>query len=41
MLELLIVSALGAWLFLALRTCVRRRGKTCGGNCARCRGCGK
>lgn len=35
--ELLILLALGAWLFFALRACRRRGG--CGGDCARCKGC--
>lgn len=38
MLELLILSALGLWLVLALRSC-RRRGGGCGGDCAHCPGC--
>ena len=37
MLELLILAALGAWLALALRSCLRRRGKGgCDGCCDRC-----
>ena len=31
MLEVLILAALGVWLALALRSCLRRRGKGCGG----------
>lgn len=31
MLELLILAALGVWLVFALRSCLRRRGKGCGG----------
>ncbi len=39
MLELLILSGLGLWLALALRSC-RRRGGGCSGDCTRCsRGC--
>nr|WP_325253781.1 hypothetical protein [uncultured Oscillibacter sp.] len=38
MLEILILAGLGLWLALALRSC-RRRNKTCGGDCASCRGC--
>ena len=37
MLELLILAALGGWLFLALRSC-RRKGGGCGGSCAGCSG---
>lgn len=37
MLEILILTALGLWLALALRACRRRGG--CGGDCARCTGC--
>ena len=35
MLELLILAALGGWLFLALRSC-RRKGGGCGGSCDGC-----
>lgn len=38
MLEFVILSALGLWLALALRACRRSKG-SCGGDCARCRGC--
>ena len=42
MLELLILAALGIWLGFALRSCFRRRGKGCDGNCANCGGsCGR
>lgn len=37
MLEVLILAALGVWLALALRSCLRRRGKGCG-CCDRCGG---
>ena len=36
MLEILILSGLGLWLVLALRSC-RRRGGGCCRDCARCR----
>lgn len=42
MLELLILSVLGLWLVLALRSCRRRGGGgggCCGGDCAHCPGC--
>ncbi len=42
MLELLILAALGIWLGFAFRSCFRRRGKGCDGNCANCGGsCGR
>lgn len=37
--ELLILLALGVWLFFALRSCRRHPG--CSGDCAHCRGCKK
>lgn len=37
--EVLILLALGAWLFFALRSCLRH--PTCGGDCAHCKGCNK
>ena len=40
MLEGLILTALGLWLVLALRSCLRRKGG-CGGDCAHCSGCGR
>lgn len=40
MLEFFILAVLGAWLALALRACRRHRG-SCGGDCARCPGCGR
>lgn len=40
MLELLILAVLGVWLALALRACRRQKGG-CGGDCARCMGCGR
>lgn len=40
MLEVLILTALGLWLVLALRSCLRRKG-SCGGDCAHCPGCGR
>lgn len=40
MLELLILSALGGWLVIALRACRRQKGG-CGRDCAHCAGCGK
>lgn len=40
MLELLILAALGLWLAAALRACRRQKGG-CGGDCARCAGCGQ
>lgn len=39
MLELLILTALGVWLALALWACRRQKG--CGGDCTRCGRCGK
>ena len=44
MLEVLILAALGVWLALALRSCLRRRGKGwggCVGWCARGGGAGR
>ena len=47
MLEALILALLGVWLFLALRSCLRRKGGcggvcgSCDGRCAQCGGCGK
>lgn len=38
--ELLILAAVGGWLFLALRAW-RRHGGGCGGDCSNCKGCGK
>ena len=40
MLEVLILAALGVWLALALRSCLRRRGKGCGGCDGCCDRCG-
>ena len=40
MLEVLILAALGIWLALALRSCLRRRGKGCGGCDGCCDRCG-
>ncbi|WP_295579745.1 hypothetical protein [uncultured Oscillibacter sp.] len=44
MLEVLILAALGLWLWAALRSC-RRHGGGCGGTCrdcgGRCGGCSK
>lgn len=40
MLEVLILTALGLWLILALRSCLRRKGG-CGADCAHCPGCGR
>ncbi len=37
MLEGLILLALGVWLALALRSCLRSGG--CGGDCSSCAGC--
>ncbi len=41
MLELLILAALGVWLVFALRSCLRRRGKGCGGCDGNCDHCGQ
>ena len=41
MLEVLILAALGVWLALALRSCLRRRGKGCGGCDGNCGHCGQ
>lgn len=40
MLEVLILAVIGVWLVLAVRSCLRRRGKGCDGCCGRCgQGC--
>lgn len=36
--ELLILTIVGVWLVLALRSSIRHKGG-CGGDCAHCRGC--
>ncbi len=36
MLEGIILAALALWLVLALRSCFRRKGGGCGGDCAHC-----
>ena len=36
--ELLILGAVGIWLVIALRFCIRRKGG-CGGDCTHCKGC--
>ena len=41
MLELLILAALVVWLVFALRSCLRRRGKGCGGCDGNCGHCGQ
>ena len=41
MLEFLILAALGVWLVFALRSCLRRRGKGCGGCDGCCDHCGQ
>lgn len=42
MLELLILTALGAWLLFALGACRRKGGcGACEGGCAACKGCRK